>query len=329
MWPWLQAPWHADQLSIRIQVEIKGLEIDSCQCQLHASRCIPSCKLVLFSSGTLISGCSHTSDSQSVRGSEDGPSGAAPSCAVSGPGGPGVGLWAWDRPPLWAHLQQEWAVRPPGSGWVCWARWHPAGRVRPCRLFLGPDLHPEALHTALQRLPTLAPAGPSPPVDHTALPRGLAHCTVEPPLTGPGQALTSRWPHFSSPAHWAEPRSWPPPRRPANAFCWAGSVGARGMLCEEISVRCASWGLQASQEAGEREPSSSSWKGDKRKDELGGSFRPEVNKAVDSQQFLRTLPPHCSFLWVFRAFWVTGTFKNQYITTRTYCIAQGTVFNIL
>ena len=71
-------------------MEIEGLEIDSCQCQLHASRCIPSCKLVLCSSGTLISGCSHTSDSQSVRGSEDGPSGAAPSCAVSGPAGPAL-----------------------------------------------------------------------------------------------------------------------------------------------------------------------------------------------------------------------------------------------
>ena len=41
--------------------------------------------------------------------------------------------------------------------------------MRPCRLFLGPDLHPEALHTALWHLPPLALAGPSPPVDHTSL----------------------------------------------------------------------------------------------------------------------------------------------------------------
>lgn len=68
-------------------MEIEGLEIDSRQCQLHASGCIPSCKLVLSSSGTLLSGCSHTSDSQSVSGSEDGPSGVVPSCAVSGPAG--------------------------------------------------------------------------------------------------------------------------------------------------------------------------------------------------------------------------------------------------
>ena len=127
-------------------------------------------------------------------------------------------------------------------------------------------------------------------------PRGLTCCTAAPPPAGPGRALTSRWPHFSSPARWAAQRSWPPPRRPASAFCWAGSVGARGMLCEETSVRCASWGWQASQEAGEHAPSSSSWKGDKSKDKWGGSFRPEINKAVDSQQLLRTLPPHRSFL---------------------------------
>lgn len=54
-------------------------------------------------------------------------------------------------------------------------------------LFLGPDLHPEALHAALRRLPTLAPAGPSPPVDHTALPQGLAHCTVAPPPLAPAR----------------------------------------------------------------------------------------------------------------------------------------------
>ena len=91
-------------------MEIEGLEIDSCQCQLHASRCIPSCKLVLFSSGTLISGCSHTSDSQSVRGSEDGPSGAAPSCAVSGPGG------AWSR---LVGLRPPSSLSPPPTGVSC------------------------------------------------------------------------------------------------------------------------------------------------------------------------------------------------------------------
>ena len=102
--------------------------------------------------------------------------GLPPAMLCQGPGGrhwPGRWSPTWSqpeglRPPSSLSLQQEWAVRPQGSGRGWWARWHPAGRVRPCRLFLGPGLHPEASHAALQRLPPLAPAGPSPPVDHTS-----------------------------------------------------------------------------------------------------------------------------------------------------------------
>ena len=183
-------------------MEIKGLEIDSRQCQLHASHCIPSCKLALFSSGTLTSGCSHTSESQSVSGSEDGPSGAAPSCAVLRCGGPALtpspscavsGLWGQPCP-RWRSPTWSWLVglRPPSSlsqpptGVKCVAprirvsvvsSLAPSWEGETLHVVPRPRFTPRGLAHCTVALPPLAPAGPSPPVDHTSLlqPTGQHH----------------------------------------------------------------------------------------------------------------------------------------------------------
>lgn len=136
-----------------------------------------------------MSGCSHTSESQSVSGSEDGPSGAAPSCAVSGPGRPALtpgpscavsGPWGQPCPgwqsPTWSRLV---GLRPPSSlsqpptGVKCVA---PRIRVSVVSS-LAPSWEGETLHVV-----------PRP----RFTPRGLACCTAAPPHTGPGRALTSR-----------------------------------------------------------------------------------------------------------------------------------------
>lgn len=209
------APRQADQLSIRIQVEIEVWKLIPTMSTPCVPLC-PSCKLALFSSGTLMSGCSHTSESQSVSGSEDGPQGCL-SCAVSGPGRPaltpgpscavsavGPALPRWQSP-TWSRLV---GLRPPSSlsqpptggnvaprirVSVVSSRWHPAGRVRPCMLFRGPDLHSRGLARCTAALPTLPRPGPHLPLTTLLFPASRTlHCGAPRwPRPGPHLPLTT------------------------------------------------------------------------------------------------------------------------------------------
>ena len=168
---------------------IEGLEIDSRQCQLHGSDFIPSSKPALFPFGILITDGTHTSESQSVSGPEDGHSGGLPPrCATSGPRMPAPPVVAVTSLEVLMGLRAPFLLSPPLTGVSCspkdeGARGGPAdmqpGRLRHCRLSLGPDLHPEAL---------VQPSAGG--CTHTSGLGGSANWTAEP--SSPCGALTCR-----------------------------------------------------------------------------------------------------------------------------------------